>query len=51
MHLQSLLSVLESIKLIFGSNLTFIDHFSNVCHGGSVRLCARHHAYVADIVT
>ena len=34
----------------FGSKLTLIDHLSRVCHCGSVRLCARHQAYVNDIV-
>ena len=38
-------------KIVFGSNLTVTDHFSSVCHGGSVRLCARHQAYVTDKVT
>ena len=34
----------------FGSKLTLIDHVSSVCHCGSVRLCARHQAYVTDIL-
>ena len=34
----------------FGFILTLIDHVSRVCYCGSVRLCARHQAYVTDIV-
>ena len=37
-------------KIVFGSKLTLTDHFSSVSLGGSVRLCARHQAYVTDIV-
>ena len=35
----------------FALNLTLIDNVSSVCHGGSVRLCTRHQAYVNDTVT
>ena len=38
-------------KIDFGSNLTLIGLVSSVCDGGSVRLCARHQAYVTDKVT
>ena len=34
----------------FGSKFTLTDHFSSVCHCGSVRLCALHQTYVTDIV-
>ena len=36
---------------MFGSKLTLTHHFSSVCLGGSVWLCARHQAYVTEIVT
>ena len=38
-------------KIVFGSKLTLTRHFSSVCLGGSVWLCARHQAYVTEIVT
>ena len=49
--LQSLLT--ETIKLVLveiGSKLTLNDHVSRVFYCGSVGLCARHQAYVTDIV-
>ena len=48
--LQSLLSALETIKIGFGSNLTLMDHVSIAFYCEPVRLCARHQAYVTDIV-
>ena len=38
-------------KIVFGSKLTLTHHFSSVCLGGSVWLCARDQAYVTEIVT
>ena len=38
-------------KIVFGSKLTFPHHFSSVYLSGSVRLFARHQAYVTEIVT
>ena len=38
------------LKIDFSSNLTLIDLVSSVCQGGSVRLYARHQAYIADTV-
>ena len=37
-------------KIGFGSNLTLIYHVSSVCYCGPLRLCARHQAYITDIM-